>query len=91
MNRLYVLGVVPKPTKGRLEFGLGKSTSKKKKKTFTETLMEHKEEHIFSLFPTCSCQVPNKFRPPIILRKLTLKCVIGFDKFVRISKDQWKW
>ncbi len=27
----------------------------------------------------------------VILRELTIKCVIGLGKFVEILEDQWKW
>jgi hypothetical protein len=27
----------------------------------------------------------------IIFNELIFKCVIGFDRFVRISMHQWKW
>jgi len=27
----------------------------------------------------------------VILSELTFKCVIGLDRFVRISMHQWKW
>lgn len=45
---------------------------------------------------TCSCYLVNKCinncieQNKIILSEVKVKCVIGFDRFVRTLDDQWK-